>query len=210
MTLRHKLEIAGAVLALLVIGVMFRSWLAEHDARLKGEAETAATKIALDKLQADRVAEATAEAERDRARDATNAQTLIEVSKLKTPAQVSGYVNREVPGANAVVTTPAAPAGSKPDAPAPKPVVTLDALALDTRLGACKIAETSLSTCQADLAGRARDKAAADQQIELLKKANGDLQSELGHTKWSHLWNNYLKPGIALTIGIAAGRLSKR
>ena len=44
MTLRHKLEIAGAILALLVTGVMFRSWLAEHDLRLKSEAETSATR----------------------------------------------------------------------------------------------------------------------------------------------------------------------
>jgi hypothetical protein len=209
MGLRVKLEIAGAILVLALLGIGFRSWLAEHDSRLRMEAETAATKTALSKLQADRVAEAQAEAERDRVRDATNAQTLAEVAKLKTPAQVAGYVNREVAGAQAVVSTPPVAAGAKPDAPAPKPLVTLDAGALDARLASCRVSETNLTACQQDLAGRARSAADADQQIKLLKKQNGDLQGELGHTKWAHAWNNYLKPAIALAIGVVAGRASK-
>lgn len=209
MDTRAKVELAAGILVLATSLVGFRSWLAEHDLRIRSEAETAATKSALDKQQEIRDQEKNAEVERDRLRDASNAQTLAEVAKLKTSAQLAAYANREVPGAQAVDSTPAPEQGSKPDAPAPKPTLTLDALALDTRLGACKVAETNLATCNADLAGRSRDAAAADEQIRLLKKENGDLQGELGHTKWSHVWNNYVKPGVALAIGIAAGRASR-
>jgi hypothetical protein len=208
--LRHKLEIAAGIVVLVGAVIGFRSWLGEHDARIKMDAEVASTKAAIDKLAADRQAEREAEADRDRQRDAANAHTLAEIAKLKTPAQVSGFVNREVPGAGAVVSIPAKAADAKPDAPTPKPVVTLDAAALDLRLGQCKIAETNLSTCEANIAGRDRDAKAADATIKLLTKENGDLQKDLGRTKWQRAWNKYIKPIGALGIGIAAGRLSKR
>lgn len=208
--LRHKLEIAAGIVVLAGTVIGFRSWLEEHDARIKGEAEVASTKIAIDKLAADRQAERQAEADRDRDRDEKNAETLSEVAKLKTPAQVAGFVNREVPDAKATVSIPPAPTDAKPDAPLPRPVVTLDAEALDLRLGKCKIAETSLGTCEANIAGRDRDAKAADATIKLLQKENGDLEKDLGRTKWQRAWNKYIKPIGALGIGIAAGRLSKK
>lgn len=210
LTLRHKLEIAAGVIVLIGFVIGFRSWLGEHDARLRVEAEVATTKIAIDKIQADRNAERQAETDRDRTRDATNAQTLAEVAKLKTPAAVAGYVNREIPGANATVETPKPAIDAKPDAPAPKPVVIVDAAALDNRLAACKVAETNLSTCAQNMAGRTADAKAADEIISKLKGENKDLQREVGNTKWARAWNKYIKPIGAFAIGVAAGRLSKK
>lgn len=210
MSFHAKMYVAIAVAVLAIGSVGFASWLSEHDARLKGEAEIKAAKAAYDKVQEGRKIEAAAEADRDRQTADRNASTLAEVVKIKTPAQVSDYVNREIPGASAVVTTPARPPDAKPDAPAPAPLVTVDAEALDNRLAACKIAENNLSGCKADLAGRDHDRQLADEQIALLKKETGRLESLAGQTKWSKAWNGWIKPGLAFIAGVAGGRLSKK
>ena len=206
MTTRTKV-ISGGVgggLLLIVALLGFHFWLLQHDALIGAQADAKATKEAFAKLQEDRDAERTAEIQRDKDRDAQNAATLAEVTKLKTPAQKSAYVNREVPGANAMVTRPAADK-TKPDAPQPKEQVIVDADALDARLAKCRIAENSLSTCQQDIAGRDRDAKKAQEQIDLLKKSNDKLQSDLKGGTWFHRTVRALKIAACAGAGGAAG-----
>jgi hypothetical protein len=207
---RAKIEAIVGILVLVLVGIGFLSWLSEHDARLKGEAEIKATKEAFDKLQVDRKTEAAAEADRDRQAAERNAATIAEVAKLNTPQQRADYVTREIPSlpTPAVLVTPAK--SDIPNAPAPKPLVIVDAEALDNRLAACKVAENNVATCKADLASRDHDRDLADQQIALLKKDNGNLEKLLGQTKWAKAWNTWIKPTLFAGAGAAIGRLSKK
>lgn len=213
MTTPHKLELIGAIVISVALVIAGRSWLDEHDARLKAESDAAATKAAFEKLQDDRTAAAAAEAERDRQTAAQNAATMSELAKtLKTPAAIADYTTRMLPGlpAPAIVTTPKPAPDAKPDAPAPKPLVTVDAATLDTRLAQCKVAETSLASCNADLADRAKDRAAADAQIKLLQNENSELVKLTGQSKWQKAWNGYIKPGLFAAGGAAAGYVAGR
>ncbi len=205
MTARGKIESVIGILVLALVAIGFFSWLSEHDARIKGEADIKAAKIAYDKIQSDRKIADAAEAERDRQAADRNLATLAEVAKLKTPQERADYVTREIPGlpTPAVIVTP--PKSDKPDAPAPKPLVIVDAEALDNRLAVCKVAENNFSTCKSDLASRNHDRDLADQQIALLKKENVDLAKLAGQTKWAKAWNGWIKPALFAGAGAAAG-----
>lgn len=209
MSFHAKMYVAIAIACLALAGVGFASWLGEHDARLKLDAELKADKAAMQKIDAERKAEREAEARRDEATAKQNAATLAEVAKVRTAPQMAAYANKELPGlpAPAIVTVP--PKSDKPDAPAPRPLTTVDSEVLDDRLAECRVAENNFANCKADLAGRERDRVAADAKIELLKKENADYARNQGKTKWARAWNNVLKPALFAGAGYALGRISK-
>src|SRR5262245_57606673 len=92
LTTRIKLELAAAVLALAGAAFGHSVWLAEHDDKLRAQAEIAAAKKAFEQLAAGRHDHEQA----DKARDDATAKQIEAMQKLaaqvQTPAQIAAWI----------------------------------------------------------------------------------------------------------------------
>jgi len=180
LTLRHKLEIAGAVLALLVIGIVYRAWLADHEERIR-------LKATLD-AQNQVIAEA---GKREAARETALKESLSQLEDLKkrtqTPAQVVQALPQVLPLPQPItISLPAALAQGDPRLAGVQPGQTATIPAADLKplfdfAANCK-------ECQARVLVLQQDK--ADDAVKigaLVKERNAAVIVSKGGTKWQRI-----------------------
>jgi chromosome segregation ATPase len=180
MTLHTKIYLAIAAACLLGGGLFVRTWLSEHDARIKAESDKAAQQVIINNAATDRAAHEKADAARD-------AQTLSiingyrkTISMLKTPQQQIAWSQEQLKEALKGITVTL---DSKGQAVATIPAASVPQL--PQVIEQCKECTANLATAQADLASRAQQMKDADTQIKALQKTNGDLETQLkGGTVW--------------------------
>lgn len=201
--LRTKLEIAAGILAIGGAAFGHSIWLAEHDDRLKAQAEIAAAQKAFDQIAADRRDHEQA----DKARDDASAKQIEAMQKLasqiQTPAQIAAWIPKQIPGIPQPITIsvpPATPQNPQPDAIASIPQADLPTLR--DSIEKCREDSVRLTTCQQDKASRDAQIKMADAQIEQLKNEKSSLQTEL---KGGTFWTRTKRAGKWLLFGAAAG-----
>lgn len=146
--LTHLVWVAAITVAL----VMGHSYLAEHDARIAADAQIKAAEVTVANLQQQIVAT-----------NAAAAQKVQVVTKIVHDVQTVPQAVAAIPQLTDV------PLHTRvtPDNPTQ---VSVDALPLVQVLGECKVAETNLNACQADLKNETAIAAAKDTEIKALKK----------------------------------------
>jgi hypothetical protein len=205
MTLRGKLELAAAIALLGGVVLGGRSWVAEHDLRVRAketadavarEAEIAAAQIQdLQKQMA--------------ARDAGYQQQLQSLStkfqQAGSPEQTAQLVSQLLGLKEPIqIVTPAASAQS----PNPAPVAELpqiDFQQAKAYVSECEACKVNLAKATADAATREAEMAAAQKQIEALKAESAAWEKAAKGGSWAHrAVSGAKKVAIGVVIGIAA------
>lgn len=210
MTTRAKIEFAIAIVCLVFLAIGFRSWITEHDARLKAETDAKARQEAFDKA-GDQIKQIQAAAdERDKQSAARVDELIKTAAAAKTPVQISGYSQAQLEGAIAGIKF-TAPAPTAAD-PHPAVVATIPEASLtqlrDT-ISRCQVDGVQLATCTKDQVDRAAQQKLAATQIEQLKGEVQEYKAAAGKTFWTRAWH-YTELGGAIAIGVIAGRGSKK
>jgi hypothetical protein len=197
LTLRHKLEIAGAVLALVVIGIVGGSWLGarEEGIRLK------ATLDAQNAVIADA-------GKREATRDAALKESLAQLEDLKkrtqTPAQVVQQLPQVLPLPQPItLNLPAAVSQGDPKLAGVQPGQTATIPAADLKplfdfAASCK-------ECQAKVLVLQQDK--ADDTVKLValtKERDEAVTAAKGGSKWQRIKRGAKWFGIGALGGAAA------
>jgi hypothetical protein len=201
LTLRHKLEIAGAVLALLIIGVVYRAWLADHEERIKLAATLEAQKQVMAEVD-----------KREAVRADALKQSLAELEDLKKRTQTPAQVVRALPNViplpqpitlnlpAAVAASDPTKAGLKPDAPVPQTatIPAADLKPLFDFAATCKECQAKVLTLQQDKADDAVKIGA------LVKQRDAAVIVAKGGTKWQRIKKAAMYLGIGAAVGYAA------
>lgn len=203
LTLRHKLEIAGALLALLVIGVVYRAWLGDHEERIKLAATLAAQKQVMAEVD-----------KREAARADALKQSLAELEDLKkrtqTPAQVVRALPQVLPLPQPItISLPAALAQGDPSKAGLQPGQTATIPAADLKplfdfAATCKECQARVLTLQQDKADDAVKLGA------LVKERDAAVIVAKGGTKWQRIKKAAKWFGIGVGIGAAAGAVAAK
>jgi hypothetical protein len=194
LTLRHKLEIAGAILALVIIGIVYRAWLADHEERIKLKA----TLDAQNQVLADA-------GKREAAREVALKDSLAQLEDLKKRTQTPAQVIQALPQVLTLpqpitLTLPAALAQGDPKLAGVQPGQTATIPAADLKplfdfAATCK-------ECQQKVLALQQDK--ADDAVKigaLVKERNEAVTAVKGGTKWQRI----KRAGKWFAIGAGAG-----
>jgi hypothetical protein len=203
LTLRHKLEIAGAILSLVIIGVIYRAWLADHEERIK-------LKATLD-AQGQVISEAS---KREAARQEQLDRSLAELEDLKkrtqTPVQVVKALPQVLPLPQPItLSLPAALAQGDPNKAGIQPGQTATIPAADLKplfdfAATCK-------ECQAKVQTLTQDKADDAVKISaLVKERDAAVIVAKGGTKWQRIKRAAKWFAIGVGIGAAGGAIAAR
>lgn len=196
--LKHKILAGSLAAATILIGIAFRSWIAEHDARLKAEtfsrvdekvAETSASEI---KALQDQIT----------ARDVQTAATLESmkqlVSKVQTPQQISTWIPQQLPTPTPITVNvpPSTAANPMPNAIASIPQEDLPSIR--DAIAGCQECKVRLSAAQAD-------SAAKDQQLKQAGAALSAKQDEVDNWKKAARGTFWSRTKSALKYIVAGG-----
>jgi hypothetical protein len=207
LTLRHKLEIAGALLALVAIASVGGSWLGarEEGIRLKATLDAQGQVIASAQKQAKDIQ--AAEAERDKETAATVAAFQQAAAKQVTPEQIAAWIPKQLSTPQPITFTipPATPQNPTPNATASIPAADLPALR--DQITACQTCSVKLSTAQADLSSRDQRLTLAGQQLSALtKERDAAVTAAKGGGKWQRIKRAAKWFGIGAALGYAASK----
>jgi hypothetical protein len=204
---RAHLEWAGGILAVILAIFGVRSWIGEHDARLKAEVTVAANQKIGDaailrskNLEAEIVTRDKAAADRE--------QSMVDAIKnLKTTPQILPYVQSNLAPAAAQPIYVSVPAATK-DNPTPAATITVpqaDLPALRDRLSKCDTDALAVSTCSKDSSDKTEQLRQAGVSLSAVSNERDAYKQELaGGTKWQRLKKAIEFIGIGAAAGIAA------
>lgn len=202
MSLRVKLEIAAAVLVVLLGGIGLFAYQAERENRIRAEATQQAEATIIKQAQDDRAQHV----KEDAARDAATAATLETMQKalanLKTPQQQVTWSQQQLEDAIKGIKIVVSPTG---EATATIPAASIPEL--PQVIAKCQECGIKLATSQADLASRDAQMKLADEQIQALKKDNSSLQVAV---KGGTVLQRTLRVMKYLAIGAVAGYVAGR
>jgi hypothetical protein len=210
-SVRARIEIAAAIAILFAGAIGARTWLGEHDARLKAEAAVTAAEKSFDQAAATMKQLQDA----DEARDAQTAQTIAKLAGAaaaqKTPQQISAWLPGQLGPLPAPVTSSIAPA--TPQNPAPPAVFTVpqaDLPALRDNVAKCQADAVALPAAQQDVSSCHQQLQAAGAQLSAAEAERDAYKRELaGGTFWHRVKSGAIKVGIGAAIGYLAGRAAK-
>jgi hypothetical protein len=204
---RVHLEILAAVLVLLAGILAARSWIAEHDARLKAEVTVEANKKASDVADAKSKSLEAEIVDRDKSAAAREQTMLDAVKNLKTTPQILPYLQSNLAPAASQPIIVTVPAATK-DNPVPDAILTLpqaDLPALRDRLSKCDTDALGLSTCQADAVSNSARLALAGEKLSAMQNERDAYATELkGGTFWRRTKTALKFIGVGLAVGAAA------
>ncbi|HLZ91093.1 MAG TPA: hypothetical protein VKQ28_05210 [Candidatus Acidoferrum sp.] len=168
-SLRAKLELLAAVILLVAAVLGFRTWLSEHDLRMRAEAQAKAQEAVQSQAAAQIAVLGKQMADRDAAYQAQLRSLDSRFSQAQSPDQiaqlVSGLMGLKQP---IQIVTPAATAAN----PNPQPVAqvpVMDAPQAKAYIQECEACKAERAKLQADAADRAKQADLAQKQIEALK-----------------------------------------
>lgn len=169
----------------LAVFVGFRSWRAEHDARLASDAAVKVSQVQVESLQAQIAA-------RDKAAVATVAPVIKVIHDVQTTPQA-------IAALPAIVTAPL----PTPVVPAPNNAILIpqpDVLPIFQQLGEAKVCAVQLSTAQKDLTDT---KAIVSQRDEQIKTLSAKPKF------WHRVESTAKKVGIGIGIGLGIALVVK-
>ena len=159
----------------------FRSWLSEHDARLRADIGVKDAQALIDALK-QQISSRQADTQKQ-------VQVIVkEVQAAKTPAQQIA----EIPKLATEDLKPQA----LPDAPS---AVKVELAPLVTQLEQCKVDGIKLGACQQELSDRLQIEAQQDKQVDLLKKRPGFWARALSDSK-KLLIGGAVGAGVAMAV----------
>jgi hypothetical protein len=204
---RPHLEIAGAVFAVILAIIGVRSWIGEHDARLKAEVTVTADQKISDAAISNSKAQEVAMAARDKAA-ADREQAMVDAIKnLKTTPQILPYVQSNLAPGSATPIIVQVPAATKDD-PTPPATITIaqsDLPVLRDRLSKCDTDALKVSTCAADIATKTQQLHDAGVSLSEVEGERDAYKQELaGGTKWQRTKKALKFIGIGALAGAAA------
>jgi flagellar biosynthesis chaperone FliJ len=206
MTLRAKLEIAAVLLALAGAGFGFRTWLQEHDDKLRAQASIAAAEKSSDQAAAQIKQLVDADKERDANNAAAMAKVAAAAAAQKTPQQIVKWIPEQIPGLPQPIQSaiPAAtPENPNPAAEFTVPQADLDALR--DQIATCQKDVLALPGAQQDLTSCQAQAKLAGQQLAAAEQERDAYKMELkGGTFWSRAKRGAKWFFIGAAIGVAA------
>jgi hypothetical protein len=215
MTLRTKIEIVLASLAIAFAAFAFQSWLEARDDRVKMQATIAAQSQLISEQKQQAAALAEQEKTRDAALQSRIAAMQKSVAAIATPQQIAAWIPAQVKTpAPITIQGPAAPAASgqqgtgKNPATAPPATATIpqiDLPSLRDYVEACKECQARLATSTQDLASKDRQlKLAADQLTATARQRDAAITAAKGGSFWTRLKRNAHWLAIGAGVGAAA------
>lgn len=187
MLARTKWEIAGAVAAVLILVWCGYYWLQEHDARMKADATVAANEQKTKEIDARDAVLKSDQAKRDADSAAREAALVEAVKDLKTPAQITPFVQKELAPAAPQPITINIPK-STPDNPTPNAIVSIpqaDLPSVRDRLNKCDIDANAITTCREDSDTKNKQLANAALKLNAANNERDAYKLELaGGTFW--------------------------
>lgn len=162
---------------LMAVGLVgYRSWLAEHDARLLSDQTV--------KVSEQKVRDLAEQIQTVQAMAAQQVQAVQRtVAAIKTPAQAIA----------AMPSLSSLPLNSRAAVDNPTQV-SVDAVQLAQELGQCKVDRVQLGSCQATQALVGEQLKAKDAEVAALKRKPGF---------WKRVWGGAKKVGVGVAIGVA-------
>lgn len=185
MTTRVKIEIAGALLALVVIGFVASSWIGSREdaIRMKATIDAQGQIIAASNKQAKDLADA--ETARDKVTAANVAALQAAAAKLVSPAEIAAWLPKQLPTPQPITfTIPAAtPQNPSPNATASIPQADLPALR--DEVTSCQVCSQKLATAQSDLTSRDQRLTLAGEQLSAMtKERDAAVTASKGGSFW--------------------------
>lgn len=203
---RSHLEIAGAVLGVILAIFGVRIWLGEHDARLKAEATVSTNQKAISDADAKEKSLAAEMAARDQAAAAREATIMDAVKNLKTTQQIVPFVQKEIaPGAPTPITINI-PKATKDD-PTPDAMMVIpqaDLPAIRDRLTKCDLDAIDVQTCRGDSTTKSDQLKVAGTKLSAMTNERDAYKTELaGGTFWRRTKTaaKYIAIGGAIVAG---------
>lgn len=202
MTSRQKLEIAGAVAALILCGTLGGSWLGarEEAVRMKATVDAQQRVIAASEKQAKQIQDA--EAERDKATAANVAALQAAASRQSTPQEIAAWLPKQMPTPQPItVTIPQA----TPQNPSPNAIASIpqsDLPALRNEVTQCQICSLKLSTAQSDLSSKDERLALAGEELSAMTK---ERDAAVKAAKGGGFWKRFGRSAKWAVIGIGIG-----
>lgn len=204
MTARVKWEIAGGVLALIIIALVAGSWLGAREDSIKMKATIDAQSQVIDAAQKQAKDIQSAEDARDKATAENVAQLQKAAASQVTPAQIAAWIPKQVQVPQPITFTvpPATAQNPSPNATASVPEADLPALR--DQIEKCQECAVKLSTAQADVSSRDQRLALANADLVAMTK---ERDAAVTASKGSSFWTRLKSKGkwFAIGAGVAAG-----
>lgn len=223
MSLRTKLELAAALVALTLGAFAFYTWLETHDDRLRLAAKLDTQGKLLDQAKQQSASLAAAEKQRDATLQLQIDAMRAAVAKIQTPQQIAQWLPKQislpapvtisVPAATAANSTPLSTHPQNPAAPKQQSVPPAIAVIPPQDLVPIRNAVESCEECQKKLAVVQQDAAAKNRQLQLAgeqlsaaeKERDAAITAAKGGGFWTHLRRN--TKWFAIGVGAAASAL---
>ncbi len=218
MTLRTKIEIALAALAIALAAFAFQTWLEAHDDRVKMQATIAARSRLINEQKQQAAALAQQEKSRDAALQSQIDAMQKSVAAIATPQQIAAWLPAQVQTpAPITIQVPAAPSASSGAAPgqgtgknsaAPPASATIpqiDLPSLRDYVETCKECQARLATSTQDLASKDQQlKLAAEQLTATERQRDAAITAAKGGSFWTRVRRNAHWLAIGAGVGAAA------
>lgn len=207
---RAKAEIFAIVIAIAIGGYGSRTWLAEHDARIRAESQVQAAQKSFDAAAAELKQSQQAQAAKDAETRTTIEKLAAAAAEQKTPQQIAKWIPTQLGSLPAPIKTTPAPASS-PAAPVVYEVPQVDLDFLKNDIAKCQQQAVALAGAQADVTSCQVQQKILNGQIGDLEKQRDGLQAELkGGTFWQRVKHDAKILGVGAAIGAAAALAARR
>lgn len=198
---RARLELAAAIVAIALGCYGFRTWLGEHDARIRAQEQISAAQKSFDQASAALKQEQQAQAARDAATQSAIAKLAAAAAEERTPQQITQWIPSQLQ-LPAPVKATAPEKGSA--APAVFEVPQVDLSYLKNDIATCQQNAIALAGAQDAVKSCRAQQVILAGQITDLEKQRDALQTELkGGTFWRRVKHD-VKIGAGVALATAA------
>lgn len=205
LTTRVKLEIAGALVALVVLGTVGGSWLGarEEGIRMKATLDAQQQVIASSAKQVKDIQDA--EAERDKVTAANVAALQASAARQTTPAEIAAWLPKQIQTPQPITFTIPAATPQNPTPAAIASVPQADLPALRDEVTQCQVCAQKLADAQGDLSSeRDKEVLAGEQLSAMTKERDAAVTAAKGGGFWKRLGRAAKWTVIGIAVGAAA------
>lgn len=205
LTTRVKLEIAGAVLAIVVSGIIGGSWLGarEEGIRLKATLDAQQQVIASSAKQAKDIQDA--EVERDKVTAANVAALQAAAARQTTSAEIAAWLPKQIQTPQPITFTIPAATAQNPTPSAIASIPQADLPVLRDEVTQCQVCAQKLSNAQSDLSSEHEKEVLAGEQLSAMtKERDAAVTAAKGGSKWARIKRAAKWLAVGAGIGAAA------
>lgn len=205
LTTRIKLEIAGALVAFMVLAVIGGSWLGarEEGIRLKATLDAQQQVIASSAKQVKDIQDA--ETERDKVTASNVAALQAAAARQTTPAEIAAWLPKQIQTPQPITFTIPAATTQNPTPSAIASIPQADLPALRDEVTQCQVCAQKLSSAQSDLSSeRDKEVLAGEQLSAMTKERDAAVTASKGGSLWKRIERAVKYTVIGIAIGAAA------